>query len=148
MSRWPGNPEREHTTFGGLSRGKLMSRIRSTGNITTERRLLLLLRGARLTGWRRHMPIPGHPDFVWPDARVAVFVDGCFWHGHNCGKNITPKTNANAWHQKISRNMARDRTSSRQLRQLGWRVARIWECQLAKNGQRCVSRISRLLACT
>jgi DNA mismatch endonuclease (patch repair protein) len=145
MSRWPGNPEKERTTFGGLSRGQLMSRIRSTGNITTERRLVLLLRTAGIRGWRRHLPISGHPDFVWPNAKVAVFVDGCFWHGHNCGKNVRPKTNASAWREKISRNKARDLRSTRQLRRLGWRVVRIWECQLAKNAMHCVARISRLL---
>ena len=78
-------------------------------------------------------------------SKVAVFVDGCFWHGHNCGKNVTPKTNASAWRQKITRNKARDLRSTRQLRRLGWRVVRIWECQLAKNAMRCVARISRLL---
>jgi len=145
MSHWPGNPERERTTFGGLSRGKLMSRIRSKGNSTTERRLVMLLRRSGLRGWRRHLPIAGHPDFVWPSVKVAVFVDGCYWHGHNCGKNITPKTNANVWREKISRNKARDRESTRNLRELGWRVIRIWECQLAKNGLRRVGRIRLLV---
>lgn len=145
MSRWPGNPEKERTTFGGLSRGHLMSRIRSTGNNTTERRLILLLRSTGIRGWRRHLPVLGHPDFVWPNAKVAVFVDGCFWHGHTCGKNVTPKTNAQAWCEKIRRTKVRDRESMRRLRKLGWKVIRIWECRLLKNGVKCVDQIRQLL---
>ncbi|HUT59268.1 MAG TPA: DNA mismatch endonuclease Vsr [Phycisphaerae bacterium] len=145
MSRWPGNAQRERTTFGGLSRAQLMSRVRSTGNQTTERRLAVLLRKARLSGWRRQRPILGRPDFVWPRAKVAVFVDGCFWHGHDCGKNISPKTNVRAWGEKIRRNRERDRRVNRSLREQGWRIVRIWECQLAKSAARCIDRIRRAL---
>jgi DNA mismatch endonuclease, patch repair protein len=146
MSIWPGDSENERTTFGGLSRGSLMSRIRSSGNTTTEQRLVQLLRKAGLRGWRRHLPISGHPDFVWPACKLAIFVDGCFWHGHNCGKNVTPKTNARAWREKIARNKVRDQQSTRRLRRRGWRVLRLWECQLSANGPQCVAKISRLLA--
>lgn len=141
MSHWPGNPERQRTTFGGLNRRELMSRVRSTGNQTTEKRLASLLRKANLPGWRRHQPLPGRPDFIWPSLKVAVFVDGCFWHGHNCGKNVTPKTNAQAWKDKIERTKARDRQATRKLRRLGWGVIRIWECRLTKSPERCVQRI-------
>ncbi len=145
MSRWPGDSQKERTTFGGLSRGQLMSRVRSTGNQTTEMRLAALLRRARLAGWRRHQRLPGRPDFVWPRAKVAVFVDGCFWHGHTCGKNVTPKTNKRAWRDKLESNRARDRRTTRLLRQQGWIVIRIWECQLAADPARCVGRIRRAL---
>jgi DNA mismatch endonuclease (patch repair protein) len=145
MSRWPGNAQRERTTFGGLRRGQLMSRVRSTGNQTTEKRLASLLRGAGLTGWRRHQFLPGRPDFVWPKIKVAVFVDGCFWHGHDCGRNVTPRTNAKAWCAKIEGNQARDRRTSRFLRQEGWNVIRIWECQLARTPALCVLRIVKAL---
>lgn len=146
MSRWPGNAQRERTAFGGLRRGQLMSRVRSTGNLTTEMRLASLLREQGLAGWRRHQSLFGKPDFVWRIAKVAIFVDGCFWHGHDCGKNVTPKTNAEAWRQKIERNQARDRQTSRKLHEQGWRVIRIWECDLAANPSRCVARIQRALA--
>jgi DNA mismatch endonuclease, patch repair protein len=145
MSRWPGNAQRERTTFGGLSRGQLMSRVRSTGNQTTEKRLASLLRASGLIGWRRHQPLLGRPDFVWRTAKVVVFVDGCFWHGHDCGKNISPKTNAKAWRIKINKNRARDGRVADLLRREGWRVARIWECELAKSPRRCVVRIRRIL---
>ena len=145
MSRWPGDAEKERTTFGGLLRGQLMSRVRSTGNLTTEKRLASLLRRAGLSGWRRHQPLPGRPDFVWLKLKVAVFVDGCFWHGHDCGKNVTPKTNTAAWLEKINRNKARDRRINRLLRRNGWKVVRIWECKLAKNPDHCVARIRNVL---
>lgn len=145
MSRWPGDAELEQTTFGGMSRGRLMARVRSTGNKTTEQRLVSLLRAEALVGWRRHQDVPGRPDFIWLRAKVAVFVDGCFWHGHDCSRNVTPRTNARAWKDKICRNKARDRLTSNLLRQRGWAVIRVWECQLAKRPAWCVSRIARAL---
>ncbi len=145
MSRWPGNAEMERTTFGGLSRGQLMSRVHSTGNQTTEKRLVVLLRRAGLSGWRRHRPLFGRPDFVWPKAKVVVFVDGCFWHGHDCGKNVSPKTNVEAWREKIRRNKERDQRVDRSLRQQGWRIVRIWECELAKKPDSCIDRIRKTL---
>ena len=145
MSRWPGNAQGERTTFGGLRRGQLMSRVRSTGNQTTEKRLASFLRTSGVTGWRRHQLLPGHPDFVWLKRKVAVFVDGCFWHGHVCARNVTPRTNAKAWREKIERNQARDRRATRILRQGGWKVVRIWECQLARTPALCVSRIAKAL---
>lgn len=145
MSRWPGKAKAEKTTFGGLSRAELMSRVRSKGNLTTERRLAALLRRTGLRGWRTQQPLPGRPDFAWRRAKVAVFVDGCFWHGHNCGKNISPKTNPREWQKKISGNKARDIHISRRLRRQGWAVVRIWECQLAKEPEKCLSRIGRAL---
>lgn len=140
MSRWPGNAQREQTTFGSLNRGQLMSRVRSTGNQTTEMQLAKLLRKARLSGWRRHQPLPGRPDFVWSRLKVAVFVDGCFWHGHSC-RNLTPKTNTSAWQDKIAKTQARDRRANRQLRRLGWKVIRIWECRLTSVPHNCLRRI-------
>jgi DNA mismatch endonuclease (patch repair protein) len=145
MSRWPGNALKERTTFGGLRRGELMSRVRSAGNLTTEERLACLLRTAGLAGWRRHQLLPGRPDFVWRKAKVAVFVDGCFWHGHDCGRNLRPRTNAKAWRDKIESNQARDRRVTRVLRKQGWTVVRIWECSLANDPDRCVDRIRRWL---
>ena len=143
MSKWPGNATKERTTFGGLSRAQLMSRVRSKRNETTETRLAALLRKTGLRGWRRNRPLVGNPDFVWPSKRLVVFVDGCFWHGHDCGKNITPKTNAKEWRQKINGNLARDHRITRLLRRQGWRVLRIWECQLAKNPEACINKIHR-----
>lgn len=145
MGTWPGDSSRERTTFGGLNRGTLMARVRSIGNKTTEERLASLLRQNKLSGWRRHLRLAGKPDFIWPSERVAVFVDGCFWHGHDCGRNLTPKTNTNVWREKIRRNKARDGQASRLLRREGWVVIRIWECELAKNPMRVLVRIVKAI---
>ena len=145
MSKWPGNAKRIKTTFGGLSRSALMSRIRSSGNITTELRMVALLRKDGLKGWRRHIDLPGKPDFVWPSARLAVFIDGCFWHGHNC-RNLTPKRNAAAWKMKITQNQQRDKRITRELRQHGWKVVRIWECALKNKPENIIKRVNQALA--
>jgi len=146
MNRWPKHNKHEKTSFGGLSRSALMSRIRSSGNATTELRLLLLLRAARLIGWRRNYPLLGKPDFVFTKPRLALFVDGCFWHGHNCGRNLKPKRNAQAWRDKIARNKKRDLVVTRGLKKKGWKVVRIWECTLAKEPNHCMKRIKRILS--
>ena len=144
MTRWPGNARRERTAFAGLNRSELMSRVRSVGNQTTEKRLARLLRVAGLSGWRRHQSIIGRPDFVWLKMKVAVFVDGCFWHGHNC-RNLTPKTNVQAWRDKIVKTQSRDRRANRLLCQLGWRVIRLWECRLTNAPDQCLIKIQRKL---
>jgi DNA mismatch endonuclease, patch repair protein len=133
----------QQTTFGGLSRSELMSRVRSRNNATTELRMLQMLRQAGLTGWRRHLALPGRPDFSWPRKQIALFVHGCFWHGHDCGRNLQPKSNSAAWQAKIARNQIRDIRSARLLRQSGWSVITIWECRLHKRPDACVRRIAR-----
>jgi DNA mismatch endonuclease, patch repair protein len=135
----------EITSFGQLNRSELMSRIRSTGNRSTEDRLVRLLQAAGIVGWRRHVKLPGRPDFCWRKARVVVFVDGCFWHGHKCAKNITPKRNVEFWEAKIYGNRRRDRMIAVKLRVLGWRVIRIWECKLRCSPHICIRRIDKAL---
>jgi DNA mismatch endonuclease (patch repair protein) len=103
--------------------------IRSSGNRATELRLIALMREHGITGWRRNARVFGKPDFVFQRERVAVFVDGCFWHG--CPRHATkPATRAEWWAAKLARNAKRDRAVSRRLRADGWRVVRIWECAL------------------
>ena len=143
MSHWPGHSKHAKTTFGGLSRSALMSRIRSSLNATTELKILSLLRAARLKGWRRNYPLPGKPDFTFPKSKLVVFVDGCFWHGHGCGRNLKPKRNAAMWRKKIVGNQKRDRRVTQKLREAGWSVIRIWECKLAKRPVLCLKRIER-----
>lgn len=120
-----------------------MSRIRCKGNQKTEIRLAMLLRKAGIRGWRRHLPIPGRPDFAFRKQKVAVFVDGCFWHG--CPKCFRlPKQNRVFWWAKIGGNRRRDRSVNGRLRRLGWKVIRIRECQL-KHSDRVVARIKNAL---
>jgi DNA mismatch endonuclease, patch repair protein len=135
-------PEKSDSTgFGGLSRSVLMSRVRSRGNKTTELRMVELLRRNGILGWRRHAAMPGKPDFVWPQVRVAVFVDGCFWHAHSCGRNLSPRTNAEFWERKLAATRRRDRSVRRSLSKAGWIVVRVWECGLKRSPAACVSRI-------
>lgn len=131
--------------FECTKRSEVMSRIRGKGNKDTEEAMRLLLRERGITGWRRHLPLPGKPDFAFQKHKVAVFVDGCFWHG--CPKCYTrPKTNRKFWDKKREDNMARDRRVARQLRVRGWKVIRIWEHTLRKSPTTCVARIRRALS--
>ena len=122
-----------------------MSLIRGKGNKETEQALHILVRKSKIIGWRRHLPLPGKPDFAFPKQKVAVFVDECFWHG--CPKCYTrPKTNRAFWDRKRETNMARDKRVTRQLRRKGWRVIRIWQHSLKKSPDACLNRIRRALA--
>lgn len=103
-----------------------MAQVKSTGNKSTEARLIALLRLNRITGWRRSYPLFGKPDIVFPKRKVVIFVDGCFWHGHP-KKCRLPETNRIYWIRKIARNVARDKEVTRSLRSRGWKVLRIWE---------------------
>ena len=104
----------------------VMSRIRSHSNKYTELALIKLFRKYRVTGWSRHQNVFGKPEFLFREPRLAVFVDGRFWHGcPHCYRR--PKTNRKFWDAKIARNIVRDREVSRELRRLDWRVIRIWE---------------------
>ena len=118
-------------------RRRVMSSVLPRGNRSTELALMKLLRELHIMGWRRHCDLPGHPDFAFRRQRVAVFVDGCFWHG--CARCYTrPSTNPRFWALKLKANRARDRRQSRELRAQGWTVVRIWEHELVRptNAQR------------
>lgn len=126
-------------------RSEVMSRIRSQGNKATELRLISIFREARITGWLRKQPLLGKPDFVFRQQRLAVFVDGCFWHG--CPKCYRrPSSNQAFWDEKVQRNRKRDRRVTRELRKAGWQVLRIWEHQLSeKERSRLIKRVCRAL---
>jgi DNA mismatch endonuclease (patch repair protein) len=130
--------------FTKAKRSEVMSRIRSRGNAATEMALAKLFRQNKITGWRRNHKVFGKPDFIFRQVRLALFVDGCFWHG--CPKHATqPKSNRAFWKNKFARNLARDKLVNRTLRRNGWRVIRIWECALKKNPLNCLRRIQRVL---
>jgi len=120
--------------FTKAKRSEVMSRIRSKGNARTELRLIAIMREAGITGWRRHQVVFGKPDFVFRPEKVAVFVDGCFWHG--CPKCYRrPASNRKFWDAKVARNRARDVEVTKSLRRAGWKVVRIWEHQLKQPGR-------------
>ena len=115
-------------------RSKVMSLVRSHGNKATELRLIGIFRVIGISGWRRHQPVFGKPDFVFRKLRLAVFVDGCFWH--SCPKHSTkPKCNRVFWEKKLTANKERDRLVNRTLRRKGWKVVRIWEHELTTKGR-------------
>lgn len=112
-------------------RSRLMASIKGRGNRTTELRFIRILREYGLTGWRRHMPLPGTPDFAFPSARVAIFVNGCFWHAcPRCYRE--PRVNTEFWRQKTSYNRARDKSIRNWLRRYGWSVITVWEHELSR----------------
>ncbi len=132
--------------FTKAKRSEVMSRIRGHGNKETEMVLARILRSHGITGWRRKQKFFGKPDFVFRRQRLAIFVDGCFWHC--CPKHGTkPASNKPFWHKKFAANVARDKRVNRELRKLGWRVLRIWEHELAddRRRDRVVGRVIRML---
>jgi DNA mismatch endonuclease, patch repair protein len=115
--------------FSKHVRSRVMASIKSKGNSRTELRLANIFRRNRFSGWRRHPAIPGNPDFVISSARLAIFVDGCFWHG--CPKHGRhPTSNTHYWLPKLERTLKRDRLNAVRLRSMGWAVLRLWEHEL------------------
>jgi DNA mismatch endonuclease (patch repair protein) len=109
------------------ARSGLMSRIRSkdTKPEMVVRRLVHRLGYRYVLHDKR---LPGSPDLVFPSRRKVIFVHGCFWHGHSCGRGFKPKTNEAFWSKKIVGNKARDAKRLRELRRQGWGVLTVWEC--------------------
>ena len=115
--------------FSKRKRSQVMAAIRSKGNKDTELKLISIFRANGISGWRRNQKILGKPDFVFRRGRLAVFVDGCFWHG--CKQHCRmPRNNGKYWRSKIARNVMRDRTTMRGLKKSGWLVLRVWEHSL------------------
>ena len=115
--------------FTKEQRCKVMRQVKSNRNKSTELKLITFFKANKIKGWRRNYPLFGKPDFTFPSKKTAVFVDGCFWHGHNC-RNTTPKDNADYWSTKVERNKKRDEEVNKTLEQKGWTVVRVWECEL------------------
>lgn len=106
-----------------------MASIKSSGNKTTEQRFVQIIKSLSIVGWRRHWPLFGSPDFVFPKNKIAIFIDGCFWHG--CPKHCRmPSSNVEYWNKKISGNYLRDRWVEKDLKSQGWLVYRFWEHEL------------------
>ena len=133
--------------FDTKKRSEIMSHIKGSNNRSTEEKLIAIFRTYKIKGWRRKYKIFGKPDFVFHKQKVAVFVDGCFWHGHDC-RNTRPKQNKEFWQNKISRNMVRGEEVTKHLQKLGWNVLRIWECELKqKNHPKLLERLSLANVC-
>lgn len=136
----PATPARTRDSYPSL-RSWTMSRIRSkdTKPEVAVRRAAHKL-GLRFRLHRRDLP--GTPDLVFPSRQTAVFVHGCFWHRHGCARATLPATNVPYWTAKFDRNVQRDARNAKELRKLGWRCVRIWECE-AKEPQKLAGILKR-----
>ena len=128
-------------------RRRTMQAVKGKGT-RLERRLFSMLAGMALAGWKKNVSdIVGKPDVVFANKRVAIFVDGCFWHGCPYCRKALPETNREYWERKIARNVALANSHNRRLRRAGWTVIRIWEHELRRsaNTEKIKSKIRRAL---
>ena len=132
-------------------RSRIMASVRSRGNRSTEAALSRAFRKAGVRGWRRQQVIrlprselTVRPDFVFPERRLVVFVDGCLWHLCPVHARI-PASNRQYWIKKLQRNVTRDRTVDRCLRRHRWKVVRIWEHSVKKTADTAIRRVNRAL---
>ena len=112
-----------------------MAKVKGRGNKSTELKLIKLFKEHRVKGWRRNYPLAGSPDFVFFKLRLAIFVDGCFWHGSKDHCRV-PKSNQNYWTEKIDKNLKRDKRINKELKENKWNVIRIWEHELNKDNHK------------
>ena len=112
-------------------RSKNMSHIRSTNSKPEEIvRKYLFSKGFR---YRKNVrTLPGCPDIVLPKYKTVIFVNGCFWHKHDCPRFVWPTSNEDYWRPKILRNVERDQKNAEALKNMGWRIITVWECELKK----------------
>ena len=130
-------------TFDPKRRSWIMSRVLSRGT-RPEVAVRNALRQAGCKFSTNGERLPGKPDLVLRKIRLAVFVNGCFWHWHGCARSRMPKDNRNYWNQKIARNIRRDRRTKVALRKAGWRYWTVWECNLRSGIARLLARIRAL----
>ncbi|MBW9250305.1 MAG: DNA mismatch endonuclease Vsr [Acidithiobacillus ferriphilus] len=135
MTKKGGGIRKTRTSRQPLTRSEVMSRVRS---VDTKPEMLV-----RRALWRAGLRyrlhdrnLPGKPDIVFKAKRVAIFVHGCFWHGHEgCPRHRIPKTRVDWWTAKITRNKERDEAAMKALEAMGWRVIVLWECELSEPGK-------------
>lgn len=125
-------------------RSKLMASVR-TRNTGPEVALRRALYAAGVRGWRLHGALPGRPDLVFGPARLCVFVDGAFWHGH---PDYYRGQSGEFWNLKIAANRARDERVNGELARLGWSVLRLWDFEIERDTEECVRRVVSALSDT
>ena len=134
--------------FTRRKRSEVMAAIKGRGNRSTEWRLRSRLVSSGIAGWRVNAAdVLGKPDFVFESAKIAIFVDGCFWHGCRHCRNI-PASNHKFWAAKIDATKKRDQKVTRNLKKSGWRVIRFWEHELKHEPKKCVATIQNALLLT
>ncbi len=134
--------------YSPAERSALMSKVRSTGNRSTEGQVEAALLTAGIAGWEKHARLgtgrsANRPDFYFPDLRLALYVDGCFWHACPVCKPTLPATRAAFWAAKIDENRRRDNRKRRMLRRAGYHVIRVWEHEL--RGDAWLTRLHAML---
>jgi DNA mismatch endonuclease (patch repair protein) len=127
--------------FSKEKRSEVMSKIRDKKNKDTELALLKIFRKLHISGWRRNQAIFGKPDFIFYKEKIAIFVDGCFWHLCPKHSNI-PSNNQEFWKKKLNANKKRDKLVTKELRKQGWNVIRFWEHEL-KNENDIYNRLKK-----
>lgn len=130
-------------TFSPAKRSWVMAQIRGK-DTEPERRVRSILHANGFRFRLHRADLPGKPDIVLPRHRIAVYVHGCFWHGHRCQKGRRPGTNKTYWNEKLERNIARDASNARKIRALGWQRIVVWSCEL-RNAERLERRMVRLI---
>ena len=131
--------------FDERTRSEIMRSVKSKNTKSTELALIKLFKENHITGWRHNYNVKGLPDFVFLKKRIAIFVDGCFWHGHDC-RNTRPTAHAEYWAKKREKNMQHDKEITERFEKRGWTVVRIWECELKKkNLSKTTERLTSLL---
>lgn len=126
-------------------RSTIMQKVRSNNNKSTELKLIEIFKENNIKGWKRKYPVKGHPDFVFLDKKIAIFVDGCFWHGHDC-RNTRPTDNAEYWAKKRECNIKHDIEITKLFEERKWKVLRIWECEFKKaNREELLNKIFKCL---
>ena len=130
--------------YDQAKRSAVMARVKSK-DTTPEKALRRILTGLGARYRLQRKDLPGKPDLVMPGRRLAFFVHGCFWHGHDCARGArVPKANRDYWLAKVARNKARDAASTLALEAAGWRVETIWECQM-KDASALKARLAAVL---
>ena len=120
-------------TFSKTDRSRIMARVKSRNSKSTELRFISILKDKGITGWVRNYKLTGKPDFAFSRLKIAIFIDGCFWHG--CPNHCRmPSSNMDYWNNKIEKNKIRDKKIKKALRMKGWQVIRIWEHEI-KSGK-------------
>lgn len=120
--------------FEPAKRSRIMSQVK-VKDTAPEIKLRSILHRNGFRFRLNRKDLPGKPDIVLPKYKAVIFVHGCFWHGHDCKRGRRPKTNIEFWNEKIDKNIKRDQLDIIKLRELGWRVLVVWECEIKKRNQ-------------
>lgn len=120
-----------------------MSKIKSRNtSLELYVRKFLFNKGLR---YRVNYKITGRPDIVFPAKKIAIFINGCFWHKHNCDNSVIPKSNREFWKNKLADNVKRDKDVEKKLKREGWKVYKIWECEIQNPNKKSLDKMIKFI---